>query len=188
MDKIADNLRITGKKYMTEEPYFQFTHFPSLPEIYLTEPLKKGYGNLPDWRENKTPLILDSDSDLFHSKFIEDCRKEFGFMSTAILKFDPMTVLNWHQDWKRKCGLNFLLNDTGGKSFTFIREHIDGWNYNMAEIPYRVGYPTLIKTSMEHTVINYHPTNTRYVYTVSFYHDYNTVKEWLLNYQTVDYN
>jgi len=188
MHEEAELLRITDKKHMTIEPYCQFPNLPSLPEQYLSEPYRKGYGNLPSWRDNKTPLVLDADSDLFHSKFIQDCRDEFGFMSTALLRFDPLTVLNWHKDWKRQCGLNFLLNDTHGQSFTFIREQIDGCNYNMDEIPYVVGHPTLINVTLEHMVINYHPTNTRYVYTVSFYHDYNRVKEWLLNYKTVDYN
>ena len=188
MQEQTDNLRITGKRYMTEEPYFHFSHLPMLPEKYLTEPYHKGYVNLPDWRNNRIPVILDANTDLFHSKFIEDCRQEFGYMSTAILRFDPMSMLNWHRDWKRNCALNFLLNETDGKSFTFIREHIDGWNYNMDEIVYTVGFPTLINVTLEHTAINYHPTNTRYVYTVAFYHDYNRVKEWLLNYKTVDYD
>ena len=199
MENLHDEVikgRITGAngspKYFTEEPFYKMAHLPKLPQIYIDDVLSRHeqvFGYLPPERENRTPII-DKDCLFQHTKFVADGEKEFGWCGATILRFDPMTVLDWHRDTPRKHGLNILINEVDGKSHTFMRERSAGWNYNMTEIPYVIGEPMLLNTGMEHTTYNFHPTKTRYVLTITFSKnpEYKTVKEWLLNYKTTNYN
>lgn len=180
-------------RYFTEEPFIYMKNLPKLPQMYvddiLTRNTSENYGFLPEGRANRTP-IMDKSCLFQNTKFIADCEKQFGYCGATILKFDPLSVLDWHSDYPRKCGVNFLVKSVGNKAHTLIREHREGWNYNMLEIQYVLGEPILINTTLEHTAYNYHPTETRLVLSISFGKRplYNDVKEYLLNYKTVDYN
>jgi hypothetical protein len=180
-----------------EDPYCYIDNLPEIPQIYIDDAItitNNQYGYLPADRENKTP-VYDMQCKFHHSKFIADATQHFGWASATILRFDPNTVLDWHRDTPRQCALNFLIQDVDGMSHTFIREKIEGWNYNMREVKYTFGRPVLLNTSYEHTTYNFNPTKTRLVMSVTFMSFkyrvpvlYPEVKEWLLNYNTVDYN
>jgi hypothetical protein len=177
----------------TQEPFWYVANLPKLPQIYIDDVLSRNqseYGYLPPDRENRTPII-DRDCLFQNTKFIKDCADNLGgFTGATILRFDPSTVLDWHSDFPRKCGMNFLINEVDGMSHTFIREPISGWNYKMLEIKYTIGEPILINTILQHTAYNFHPTKTRLLLTVTFGRDtlYSTVKDFLSTYKTVDYN
>ena len=184
---------ISDANYFSQEPFYYMKNLPKLPQIYIDDILsreKSEYGYLPASRENRTPII-DQNCLFQNSKFIRDCSDALGgFTGATILRFDPNTVLDWHSDFPRQCGMNFLITEVDGMAHTFIREQIEGWNYKMLEIKYSIGEPILINTSLYHTTYNFHPTKTRLVLTITFGKDtlYKQVKDFLSSYQTVDYN
>jgi hypothetical protein len=179
-----------------EEPYCYLDNLPCLPQHYIDDAIAvshSAYGYLPSDRENRTP-VYDQQCQFHFSKFITDATQHFGWVAATILKFDPNTVLDWHRDTPRQCALNFLIQEVDEMSHTFIREKIEGWNYNMREVRYTYGRPVLLNTSYEHTTYNFNPTKTRLVLSVTFMSFkyrvpvlYSEVKEYLLNYKTVDY-
>jgi hypothetical protein len=197
MDNLHDDAKkgvITGAhgtpKYFTAEPYW-LPPLPTLPQIYIDDVLSRAqdiFGYLPETRANRTP-ILDQVGLFQQSNFAKDAAAKFGFCGATILKFDPMTCLDWHRDTPRRCGLNFLINHVDGMSHTFIREQKSGWNYNMTEISYDIGTPILINTELEHTTYNFHPTKTRFVLTITFGRiaTYDDVKKWLSEYKCTEY-
>jgi len=184
---------VNDGSYFSEEPFCYMKQLPKLPQIYIDDIMsrqKSEYGYLPAERENRTPII-DLDCLFQNTKFIKDCADALGgFTGATILRFEPNTVLDWHTDFPRQCGMNFLINEVDGMAHTFIREQIAGWNYRMLEIKYTIGEPILINTVLKHTTYNFHPTKTRLVLTITFGKDttYNQVKDFLSTYKTVDYN
>lgn len=184
---------VNDDTYFSQEPFYHMKNLPRLPQIYIDDILSKHtseYGYLPPDRENRTPII-DRGCLFQHSKFVKDCADALGgFTGATILRFDPNTVLDWHIDTPRQCGMNFLINEVDGMAHTFIREQIEGWNYRMLEIKYNIGEPILINTLLKHTTYNFHPTKTRLVLTITFGKDttYKQVKDFLSTYKTVDYN
>jgi hypothetical protein len=192
-DNTINGTIINDASYFTQEPFCYMTNLPKLPQIYIDDIVSRQhseYGYLPATRENRTPII-DQDCLFQNSKFVKDCADALGgFTGATILRFDPNTVLDWHSDFPRKCGMNFLINEVDGMCHTFIREQIKGWNYKMLEVKYLVGEPILINTSLHHTTYNFHPTKTRLVLSITFGKDttYKQVKDFLSTYKTVDYN
>ena len=180
-----------------EDPWCYIDNLPYLPQHYIDDAIKvshSDYGYLPADRENRTP-VYDQQCKFHFSKFISDATQHFGWVAATILKFDPNTVLDWHRDTPRQCALNYLIQEVDDMSHTFIREKIDGWNYNMREVKYTLGRPVLLNTSYEHTTYNFNPTKTRLVLSVTFMSFkyrvpvmYPEVRDWLLNYKTIDYD
>jgi len=174
---------------VSENMFHHMNHLPDLDDFFCTDPLTKDFGQLPSERSNRT-AILDY-IPFEESKFCQDALKHFGWIDAAVLKFTPNTMIDWHIDDKRRCALNFLLNDSDN-CFTFIRKNIDRWNFNVAEINYIRRRPILIDTTNEHTHINYNNSHTRFVLSVSFGNkpdkaSYQEVKEWLLKYNCTTY-
>lgn len=174
---------------LSKEMFYYMDHLPNLDDEFCTDPISKDFGELSPERSNRTKIL---DYIKFEeTKFCRDIYDYFGWVDAAVLKFTPNTMLDWHIDDKRRCALNFLLHDATN-AFTFIREKKDGWNYDMAEIKYVPKRPVLIDTSNQHTHLNYHSTNDRYVLSVSFGNQpdkasYAEVKEWLLTYKADTY-
>ena len=172
------------------EPYHIFPHLPKIQQKYIDDVLARQaeeYYFLPAGRLNRTPVI-DKDC-LFHNcDFIVNARKHFEYCGATILKFDPMTLLDWHRD-PRQCALNFLIQDVEEKSHTFMREQREGWNYYMTELPYTLGYPILLNTHVEHTTYTFHTTKSRYVLSIGFGLNttYEMAKEYLQNLQITEY-
>lgn len=188
-DAIKGNITLNPNDF-SQEPYHYLTNLPTLPQIYIDDVLNRSnddFTYFPPDRPNRTPLI-DNDSLFDTSKFIKECHEYFGYTAATILRFDPMTVLDWHVDNPRKCAMNILINEVDGMSRTFMRENVEGWNYRMFEVKYAIGQPILINTMLQHSTYNFHPSKTRYVLSVSFGRvaTYNDVKEYLLKYS--DYN
>ena len=188
-DTIKGNITVNLSDF-SKEPYHYLTNLPELPQIYINDVLNRPNGDytyFPPERPNRTPLI-DKDSLFDDTAFIKKCNDYFGYTAATILRFDPMTVLDWHIDNPRKCAMNILINEVDDMSRTFMREQVDGWNYKMIEIKYPVARPILLNTVIQHTTYNFHPTKTRYVLSVSFgkIATYDEVKEYLLKY--TDYN
>jgi hypothetical protein len=177
--------QITGENNIPHgfniEPYSLFPNLPKLSQKFIDDCLARqasDYSFLPTGRLNRTPVI-DQDCLFNDSHFMNEARKYFEFMGATILKFDPMTVLDWHKD-PRQCGLNFLLNEHNN-SHTFMRENREGWNYYMTELHYDIGVPILLNTHVEHSTYNFDPNKTRYVLTISFGRNttYQMAKEYL---------
>jgi len=172
-----------------DDMFYYMDHLPDLDEFFTTDPLSKEFGHLSIDRSNRTELM---DYVAFEqTKFCQDALKQFGWIDAAVLKFTPNTMLDWHIDDKRRCALNFLLNDSSD-CFTFIRKNIDRWTFNVAEIKYMLRRPILINTTNQHMHMNYSNTHTRYVLTVSFGNQpdkasYFEVRDWLLNYNCNTY-
>lgn len=189
-DEVVKGQIVPSLLEFKKEPYKFMTNLPDLPQIYIDDVLSRSitdFGYLPPERANRTPII-DRNSLFDNTKFIKECNKHFGYTAATILRFDPMSVLDWHADYPRQCGMNILINDVDGMARTFMREQIEGWNYKMVEVKYTVGKPILINTTVQHTTYNFHPTKTRYVLSISFGKDatYDEVKEYLTKFS--DYN
>lgn len=187
MHKLTTTSNIVGS--LSKEMFYYMDHLPDLDDEFCNDPIGKDFGQLSPDRSNRTQ-ILDK-IPFEQTKFCKDARDYFGWVNAVVLKFTPNSMLDWHIDDKRRCALNFLLHDANN-AFTFIRENVDRWNYNMVEIKYVPKRPILIDTSNQHTHINYNTTNDRYVLSVSFGNQpdkasYSEVREWLLNYKTDKY-
>jgi len=110
----------------------------------------------------------------------EDLYKQFPFFEIELRKtffseLSPYKVLIPHKDVVRKASINFPLIGTWSKSPVCFRTE----NLNLiCEHAYNELFPSVINTTVIHSVNN--PTSeTRFIFSLSLYEDWNYIKEVL---------
>ena len=165
--------------------YSIFPHLPNLNNNYLEEARKSNF--IRPFLDETPMLPYVARSSFEDTKFIKDLEEYFGHARAYYLKTDPQSCYHWHTDLKRKTAINFLLNDVGN-AITFFKGEDDGRYSSIVKVPYELYRPTVLDSSIFHTVFNY-SNETRYVLSVGFEVGvtYTQVCDFLNNYQTTNY-
>ena len=170
---------------MFPNAYSLFSHLPNLNISYLEEAQRSKFTRP---FVNETLRFPDVARSSFEdTKFIKDLAEHFGHARAYYLKNDPQSCYHWHTDLKRKTAINFLLNDVGN-AVTFFKGEDDGLYSSIVKVPYELYRPTVLDSSIFHTVFNY-SDEIRYILSVGFDPGvtYSQVCDFLNNYQTTDY-
>ena len=106
---------------------------------------------------------------------------EINIGRTFFAELSPQTLLRPHVDLYRTASINFPLIGKWDKSpVKFHSEKSTKIEHLMCEHVYNDSYPTVINTTQFHSAVN--PTSeTRYLFSLSVYADWNTIKEVLMN-------
>lgn len=122
-------------------------------------------------------------SNFFETKFCQDLQKNLGKIGTRYLYNPPWSLYDWHQDLGgHECAINFLLADTPG-AITLHRFPTDCLlNYKVSEMKYKLYRPVLMKSKVDHCIVNLTDRH-RYVLTVVLLETkYDVAKKYLMNY------
>ena len=172
---------------MFPDVYSIFPHLPNLNESYLEEARSSNFVRPFVDETPMFPYTSKTKSSFENTKFIKDLAKHFGHARAYYLKNDPQSCYHWHTDLKRKTAINFLLNDVGN-AVTFFKGEDDGRYSSIVKVPYELYRPTVLDSSILHTVFNY-SDEIRYILSVGFEVGvtYAHLCDFLNNYQTTDY-
>ena len=118
------------------------------------------------------------------TKFGKDMQAALGKINSRYLYTAPWSLYDWHQDLgEHTCAVNFLLTDVPG-SKTLHRFPTDcKLNYKVVPMEYKLYRPVLMKSKIDHCIINLTDKH-RYVLTVVLLETtYMVSKDWLINYK-----
>jgi hypothetical protein len=142
----------------------------------------------PEKPGEKTIRIVHAPSDLYKTKLCYDLWKEFGHLRTEYFKNEPMSYYDLHQDIKRNCGINFLLNDVPDALTLYMTEGAIRLNGDIENVRPKLYRPVLLDTTVRHCVINY-SNETRYILSIGL-HDadvkFADVQKFLEHYPVSD--
>jgi hypothetical protein len=149
--------------------FYHVDHFPPLPAkfidpVFTTEWVYPE----PEIPGEKTIRIVHSPSDFYKTKLCYDLFKEFGTVKTEYFKNEPMSYYDWHQDIKRNCGINFLLNDVVDALTLYMFKGTVRLNGTIENVRPKLYRPVLLDTTIRHCVINYSNT-TRYILSIGLH-------------------
>ena len=169
------------------ENFYHLTNLPPLSNDLIDEGLNGNFF----WSLN--PNTFKSDAPLFKSTiFFKLLERQFGICNASYLKNFPYMLYDWHTDQQRSASINWALK-TNPKASTFYRDYYenDPFSKKMAEngrrplfwklqeVDYTLYRPTLLNTSVPHSVIN-NSTEERIILSVSVHSaSYNELKDFL---------
>ena len=187
------------------EFYHKLSHLPCLPQYVIDEALNAHY------KANHSPNIIRSPAIAFNNtEFMANLRKTFPSLTILPGKFKlpciyalfpANSVYDWHVDSGRYCGINWIIK-TNPRALTLFRTRFDHptdaskkikeydgqlsyWKIN--ELTYDLYQPTIIRTDVEHCVVNSYPED-RIVLTLSVFGvSYEEVKDYLCNLNISEY-
>jgi len=169
--------------------YCQLSHFPLIDPDIVNEGIDAVYEQpVLETGSEIIPRVTKSPTSFKATKFCQDLCNKFGDVRPWFFRNNPMTVYDWHADASRSCAINFLLNEVS-TSLTLFRQATDTrLMYNIFPCTYTLYQPILFNTTISHCVIN-NSNEYRYILSIGFptTTDYNSVKEFLLQYQTSKY-
>lgn len=130
---------------------------------------------------NKT---IYCETDFQDTKFGQDIQKALGKITSRFLYNSPWGLYDWHQDLGgHKCSINFLLNESPGAITLHRFPTVCKLNYFVVEMKYKLYKPILMKSTLDHCIINL-TDKPRYIMTIPLLEvDYDEAKEWLLKYE-----
>lgn len=183
---------------MKKDCYLHLSHLPMLGDEYVNEALNATYAvtqpsdEMPDivHRKNRWIGSENAPSTFYKTKFCKDLEAQFGEIETYYVRFNPMSLYDWHTDIQRQCGINFLIQPVSNALTLFRYAELSNHTlmYHLDQLQYVPRMPVLFNTTVEHCVINL-SNETRYILSVTFkrtitiYH----VREFLKNYNTDTY-
>lgn len=166
------------------QSFFHLTHLPKIPYSYVEEAehsavYKNDYQPLSG---QITPFCM-ADSSFSNTKFFQTLKENFGAVYCYYIKIEPNVFHNWHSDYNRNCSINFLLTDCASLTL-FEKDKTDPSNIVFERCDYNLYYPTVLKNSTPHCIINY-SQERRYLLSISFPKQYvfADVKEFMINTQ-----
>lgn len=123
-------------------------------------------------------------TDFYKTKFGQDLQKGLGKIGSRFLYNPPWGLYDWHQDLGgHECAINYLLSDSTN-AITLHRFPTDcKLNYRVVEMKYKLHRPVLMKSTIDHCIINL-TDKPRYIMTIVLLDTtYEEAKKWLLNYE-----
>jgi len=183
---------------MKKDCYLHLEHLPPLGYEYVNEALNATYAvtkpstEMPDvvHKQNRWIGSENAPSTFYKTKFCKDLEAEFGNIETYYVRFNTMSLYDWHTDIQRQCGINFLIQPVSDALTLFRYAELSDHTlmYHLEKLEYVARMPVLFNPTVEHCVINL-SNKPRYLLSVSFprtitfYH----VREFLKNYTTDAY-
>jgi hypothetical protein len=135
-------------------------------------------------RHNSISKTIYKQTDFQKTPFGQDLQKGLGEIGSRFLYNPPMSLYDWHQDLGgHECAINYLLNESDG-AITLHRFPTDcKLNYKVVEMKYKLHCPVLMKSTVDHCIINL-TNKPRYIMTIVLLETtYEEAKKWLLNYE-----
>jgi hypothetical protein len=135
------------------------------------------------------PNQVKAVSSFNNNKIVKMLQQRFGKCGGVFIKNNPWTVYDWHTDIGRQCSLNWVLK-SNSRAVTLYRELIPApeghrsITYNITEVDYTIGKPTLMDTTKEHCVINA-SDEERIIFSLSIDAPFNEVKEFLCGLENI---
>jgi hypothetical protein len=136
--------------------YHHLTDYPILPNFYIQEALDAKV------EISRRPVQYRAESTFKHSTFFKQVEQHFQKKCVAwyyITK--PKTYFDWHVDANRNFAINWMIKEASNAASFFrnpieevINPHIDPLIFDLEEIPYTLGKPTVLNTSCHHCVFN----------------------------------
>jgi hypothetical protein len=155
-----------------------FSHLHNITECpSLEEALRSKY--IVGYKPNQ----LKAPSSFNNSRIVATLQAKFGKCGGVFIKNDPWSLYDWHTDIGRQCSLNWVLK-ANSRAVTLYRTLIEApeghrsITYNITEVDYTIGKPTLMDTTKEHCVINA-TDEERIIFSLSLDAPFNEVKEFL---------
>jgi hypothetical protein len=153
---------------MTNKCFYQLTHYPTLPDFYIQEALTAKI------EISRRPVQYRAISTFSNSDFFKSIEEHFHRKClTWYYITKPKTYFDWHTDERRNFAINWLVKEApnaGGFYRNPIEEVInpliDPLIYDLVEIPYTLGKPTVLNTGLTHCVIN-NSNETRIILSMS---------------------
>ena len=174
-----------------DEKFFSFANLPALTSDVIQDALTAEY------EISEMPSLLRAEANLFkQTDFYKKFDQHFGKCGAYYLKNYPMMLYDWHIDRNRTCAVNWVIK-SGPRSATFHRDtyqndlltknrlekNLKILFWDLTEIEYRQYYPTLIRTDIEHCIVNNDPEDRIILSLSTLNGGYEEVKDFLLNQQ-----
>jgi len=122
-------------------------------------------------------------SSFINTKFASDLQKSLGKIKTRYLYNPPWSLYDWHQDLAgHKSCINFLLTDTPNSKTLHRFPTECRLNYQVEVTEYRLYYPLLFNTRIDHCIINLTNQHRYILQILLFDSTYQDCKEYLKNY------
>jgi len=172
-----------------DEKFFSFTNIPALTSDVIQEAFTTEYFLFKD------PHVLRAKADTFKkTNFYKKFSEHFGESHVGYLKNFPMMLYDWHIDIRRSCAINWVIK-SGPRAATFHRDmynndcltkdrlekDIKPLFWNLTEVEYKQYFPTLVRTSIEHCVVNNDPEERIVLSLTPKNGSYEEIKDFLLN-------
>lgn len=169
------------------ENFYHLTNLPPLSSDLIEEGLNADYY----W--NLNPNTFKSDAPSFKSTFFfKLLEKQFGICNASYIKNFPFMLYDWHMDQQRASSINWVIK-TNPKASTFYRDYYEGDPFSkkmaehgrrplfwkLQEVNYTLFKPTILNTSVPHSVIN-NSSEERIILSVSVHSaSYDNLKDFL---------
>ena len=135
-------------------------------------------------RHDSVSKTIYKQTNFENTPFGQDLQKGLGKIGSRFLYNPPWGLYDWHQDLGgHECAINYLLSESDG-AITLHRFPTDcKLNYQVVEMKYKLYYPVLMKSTIDHCIINL-TNKPRYIMTIVLLETtYDEAKEWLLKYE-----
>ena len=129
--------------------FYCLEHFPLLNQEYIQEGLSVEYKvyNSGAYTDIRAKTSFED------SKLISTIRENLGDVTCMWAKYNPMTILDWHTDPGRKCSINIPIK-ANPTAKTFYRKRFAGAIFDLEEVKYILGKPTVMDVLKPHCVYN----------------------------------
>jgi hypothetical protein len=164
--------------------FFHHLDLPPLDNFFIQEALTSKFEII------KKPSALNrADSSFFRTNFSKLIDTTFGKCGSSFHKHPANAIYDWHVDYNRSCALIWVIQ-TNPKATTLYREAIPDAKlmYNITEVDYTIGKPTLLNTTYEHCVINNSNTDRITLNMSIFDTSYEQALEFFQNLKIKDYS
>jgi hypothetical protein len=132
--------------------YYCLESFPVLNASYINEALTAEYKlhNSGAYTDIRAKTSFDE------SAFMSLLRESLGDVTCMWAKYRPMSILDWHTDPGRKCSINIPVTSHPAAK-TLYRKRYGGALYDVEEVKYILGKPTVMDVTKPHCVFNVCP-------------------------------
>lgn len=158
--------------------FAQLLNLPQFPQECIREAYTAKY------TQTFNPDQLRAFSSFNNTQFVKDLESKFGKCGGLYMKNLPMSYYDWHIDMRRQCSINWLLKNTGGR--TFYRKNLNvlkgnkSITYRLTRVEYTLYQPTILDVTKEHCVINDNDEE-RIIFSMSVDAPYEEVYNYLSN-------
>jgi len=129
--------------------YYCLEEFPVLSESYIIEGLGAEY----KLHNSGAHTDIRAKTSFDGSTFMALLRENLGDVTCMWAMYRPMSILDWHTDPGRKCSINIPVKAHPAAK-TFYRKRFGGAMYDVEEVKYILGKPTVMDVTKPHCVFN----------------------------------
>ena len=129
--------------------FYCLEEYPFLNQDYVLE------GFSAEYKVHNSGAYTDirAKTSFENSNLISLMHRSLGEVTCMWAKYRPMSILDWHTDPGRKCSINIPIKaDPTAK--TYYRKRFAGAMFDIQEVKYILGKPTVMDVTKPHCVFN----------------------------------